>query len=211
MYISNDDLQKRINEIAAQAGKCSHGIIRYEERIALPHYGAIILRFSLTSASVSLEELDRCEALLYDIVGDEFLVDFMGSEYRKAGVSYDYWERTLENLADKYQKETWKPTIHAEEIRSDAKELLRAAGLEPNLPVWEIQPEDDETLVLILGEAEKNLAQTTEAGRSLRVMEIPEKPCRGLFLAACCAKRNGVSLGRLLSEQFSGEHYAASI
>ena len=54
-------------------------------------------------------------------------------------------------------------------------------------------------------------AQTTEAGKLLRVMEIPEKPCRGLFLAACYAKRNRVSLGRLLSEQFSGEHYAASI
>ena len=201
MYLSNDNLQKRINEIAAQAETCSDGMIRYAERIALPYYGAIILRFSLASASVSLAELDRYEALLYVIVGDEFLIDFMGSVYQSAGVRYENWEQTLAAFADEYKDEAWKPTVHAVGIQSDAKALLQKAGLDPNLAVWEIQPEDDETLLLVMGEAENVLAQATDGEKPLRVVEIPQKPCRGLFLAACYAKRNRVSLGRLLSGQ----------
>lgn len=198
MYLSNDKLQKRINEIAAQAETRSDGMIRYAERIALPYYGAIILRFSFTSASFSLEELDRYEALLYDIVGDEFLIDFMGSVYQSAGVRYENWEQTLAAFADEYKDEAWKPTVHAVGIQSDAKALLQKAGLDPNLAVWEIQPEEHETLLLVMGEAENCLAQITDGGKLIRVVEIPGKPCRGLFLAACYAKRNRVSLGRLL-------------
>ncbi len=201
MYLSNDVLQNRINEIAAQAETRSDGIIRYEERIALPYYGTIILRFSLASVSASLEDLDCQEALLYDIVGNEFLVDFMGSVYQSAGVPYENWEQTLAGFADKFKDEAWKPTVHAAGIQSDAKALLQKAGLDPNLAVWEIQPEDDETLLLVMGEAEKVLAQAMDGEKPLRVVEIPHKPCRGLFLAACYAKRNRVSLGRLLSGQ----------
>lgn len=201
MYLSNDNLQKRIYEISAQVETLSDGIIRYEEIIALPYFGAIILRFSVAGASVSLEELDRYEALLYEIVGDEFLIDFMGSVYQSAGVRYENFGRTLEKLADQYKNEAWKPTVHAEGIQCDARELLRTAGLDPELPVWEIQPEEDETLLYVMGEGEKPLAQTTFGGKHLRVVETPKKPCIGVFLAACYAKRNAVSLGRLLSGQ----------
>lgn len=201
MYLSNDNLQKRINEISAQVETRSDGIIRYEEIIALPYFGAIILRFSVAGASVSLEELDRYEALLYEIVGDEFLIDFMGSVYQNAGVRYENFGRTLEKLADQYKNEAWAPTIHAAGIRSDAKELLQAVGLDPDLPVWEIQQEEEETLLLIMGEGEKQLARIDFDGKPLCVAEVPGKPCSGLFYAACHGKRSRVSLGRLLAEQ----------
>lgn len=201
MYLSDAELQGRIREIAAQAEACSDGTVRYEEMIALPYFGTVILRFSFAGASVCLDDLDRYEALLYGIVGDEFLIDFMGSVYRKAGVRYDHWEQTLERLADKYQEEAWAPTVHAAGLRSDAKELLQAAGLDPNLPVWEIQQEEEETLLLIMGEREKQLARVNFDGKPLCVAEVPKKLCCGLFYAACHGKRSRVSLGRLLAEQ----------
>ena len=199
MYLSSEALLTRIREIADEAAARSHGRVRYEERIALPYFGAIILRFSLDPAPTSLEELDRLEALLDDLVGEEFLTDFMGSVYRSVGVSYDNMEEIYAALAARYRDESWKPTIHAEEIRTDAKELLTAVGLDPGLPVWEIQPEDEEILLLILGEEERLLART-EGERRITAAEVRSDLCAGLFRAACFAKRNRVSLARLMLE-----------
>ena len=139
------------------------------------------------------------EALLDDLVGEEFLTDFMGSVYRSVGVSYENIERVYAALAAKYRDEPWKPTIHAEAIRTDAKELLSNVGLDPELPVWEIQPEDEEILLLILGEEERLLART-EGEPRITAAEVRSELCTGLFQAACFAKRNRVSLARLLLE-----------
>ena len=56
-------------------------MLSYEEYIALPYYGQIILRFMLHEDTVTLDDLDRYENLLNSIVGDEFLTDFMGTVY----------------------------------------------------------------------------------------------------------------------------------
>ena len=199
MYLSSEALLTRIREIADEAAARSNGRVRYEERIALPYFGTIILRFSLDPAPVSLEELDRLEALLDDLVGEEFLSDFMGSVYRSICVSYENMERVYAALAAKYRDEPWKPTIHAEAIRTDAKELLASVGLDPELPVWEIQPEDEEILLLVLGEEERILART-EGEQRITAAEVRSELCTGLFQAACFAKRNRVSLARLLLE-----------
>ena len=199
MYLCSEALQNSIREIADEAASRSDGRIQYEEMIALPYFGAIILRFSLDLDPVSPDDLDRCEALLNDVVGDEFLTDFMGSVYQRAGVRYDGFERILSTLAVKYQDEPWAPAVHAEEIRADARKLLACVGLDPGLPVWEIQPDDDEILLLILGEAEKPLART-EGERRIAAAEVRKDLCTGLYLAACYAKRRRVSLARLMLE-----------
>ena len=69
MYLQNESLINRIREISAEAARRSKGQIGFEEHIALPEYGQIILRFSLETKTVSPDELDRREALLYEIVG----------------------------------------------------------------------------------------------------------------------------------------------
>ena len=123
----------------------------------------------------------------------------MGSVYRSVGVSYDSMERVYAALAAKYRDEPWNPSAHAEEIRADARELLARVGLDPELPVWEIQPEDEEILLLILGEEERLLART-EGERRITAAEVQSDLCAGLFRAACFAKRNRVSLARLMLE-----------
>ena len=49
----------------------------------MPYYGGnIILRFDLKKEKVTLDELDQYEALMYEIVKDDFLIDFMGDIYK---------------------------------------------------------------------------------------------------------------------------------
>lgn len=131
--------------------------------------------------------------------GEEFLSDFMGSVYRSIGVSYENMERVCAAMAAKYRDEPWKPTIHAEAIRADARALLTSVGLDPELPVWEIQPEDEEILLLVLGEEERLLART-EGEQRITAAEVRSDLCTSLFQAVCFAKRNRVSLARLMLE-----------
>lgn len=199
MYLYGEAIQSRIHEVAAAATAFTKGRIRFEELVALPYFGTIILRFDLAEETISLNDLDRWEAMLYDLVGDEFLVDFMGSVYQRAGVRYDSFEQILSRLSVKCQNEPWGVTVHAEGIRKDARELLTIVGLDPELPVWEIQPNADDIRLLIMGEEERSLAQT-EGERRIEAEEVRKERCTGLFLAACRAKRIRVSLARLLLE-----------
>ena len=197
MYLKNEALLSRIQSIAAEAATRSQQRIAYEEYIALPYFGQIILRFTLSTETVTLDELDRYESLLYEIVGDEFLIDFMGSVYRSAGVDYSRAEATFSAMAAVYAEESVFPSLHADGIRRDAALLLKSAGLPVNAPVWEIQIGDDEMLLLLLGEQHKSAEQvgTTPA---LSVGTVDQRPCVGLLKAAFYAKRNHVTLARLM-------------
>ncbi len=43
MYILSDELQKRIREISREAARQSGGVIAFEEFVAVPYYGQIVL------------------------------------------------------------------------------------------------------------------------------------------------------------------------
>ena len=45
MFLRSKLLSERIQEIAAKAAAISEGVLLFEEFIALPHYGSVILRF----------------------------------------------------------------------------------------------------------------------------------------------------------------------
>lgn len=199
MYLKSEGLLSRIREIAAEADRRTQGQIRYEEYIALPAYGQIILRFTLEAEHVSPDDLDRYEALLYEIVGDEFLIDFMGSVYRRAGVDLSDTEARFAEMAARYGGEELDPSVHAAGIRADAVRLLEKAGLPPDRRVWEIQIDGGELLLLVFGKGGTPLRAVDD---SLTVGEVGELPCLGLFRAAVHAKKAKVSLaGLLLDEQ----------
>ena len=197
MYLLEEPLLGRIKRIAELAEQKTGGALRFEEYIALPTHGAVTLRFMLDDNDITLEKLDGYEAQLYDIIGDEFIADFMGSVYAKAGVDFSELEARLAGLAYALAEEPVIPTPHAPGIARDAVELLKRAGLSPDRAVWEIQVEDGELLMLLL--SDDNKAPVCFGGEPrLFVGEAYKKPCEGLIRAAFYAKRNRISLARLL-------------
>lgn len=199
MYILDESLLYDIKGIARRAAEATQNTVRFEEYIALPFFGQIILRFDLDAEEVTLDMLDSLESMLYDIVGDDYLIDFMGSVYNKVGVDHSGLAEKLEWLSVKLDDEPIIPSVHCAGVSKDAKFLLEKAGLAPDTPVWEIQVEDGELLLLILGEAESEVKEVS-AEPKLFVGTAKKEPCIGLIKAAFYAKRNRISLARLLIE-----------
>lgn len=198
MFLRSKLLCERIQEIAAKAAAISEGVLLFEEFIALPHYGSVILRFDLKKEQYSLDEVDRYENLLRSLVGEDFLIDFMGSVYRKLGIEPQKLPSILEELYDSYREEPIFPLAYAQEIREDAKGLLHFCGLGEDLPVWEIQPEEGEILLLLLAEENGEPHTVTKDGSCVHVMEVEQRSCRSLMGAAFYARRKNISLLRAL-------------
>ena len=199
LYLQSDALQKRIQEIAAATELASKGRIRYEEMIALPYFGQIMLRFDLADPSVTLDQLEWDEVRLRAIAGEDFLVDFMGDVYASAGVDLSKLEEKLPELAKRYEKERCRDSVHAPFLRADGRALLQEAGMDPDLPLWEIQIDGDEILLLTMDKEPKPAIEIP--GRpGLFAGSVSELASKGLFRAALFAARNRVSLARVLSQ-----------
>ncbi len=197
MYIQSEKLQARIREISREAVRQSSGVIAFEEFVAVPYYGQIVLRYMLNIDSFALEDLDRYENLLNETAGGDFLCDFMGSVYQKAGIDYSgIWQRLAE-MNDRFANEEIIPSIHADGIREDAVFLLKTAGLNPESPVWEIQAEGDEFTLILMGKENKQICSVTEPVR-LTVEETDSRVCSGLMKGTFHCRRNQISLARIL-------------
>lgn len=204
MFLTSVPLKDRISKLSAEIYRASNGVISFEEYIALPHYGRICLRYNLNLTDFSIEPLDQYEQMIYKIVKDEFIIDFMGEVYRKIGVDYERFDQTLEQVAQQYQDEVIQDRSYAREIREDAKQLLKLCGLDENSEVWEIQPEE-EILLLILGREQRTLGSYKADGMVIHVIETSKQLCEGLTKAAEYAKRSGVSLARILLQNQSNQ------
>ena len=189
LYLLEASLQSRIREIDQAVSEKTEGKVQYEKMVALPYHGLIVLRFQLDQETISLKELDAYETLMRETAGKDFLCDFMGDVYQKAGVSYDGLEEKLAAFADRFAKEEAAPSCHCEKLRQDAVALLKSTGLDPELKVWEIQVDEDRMVALILGDSNR------------KILETEEKPCRGLVRAACYAAHHHIFLARLLKDQ----------
>lgn len=198
MYLLEDGIQTRIRQISNEVNMRSNGLICLEETIAIPYYGQIILRFTLKTEKITFHDLDSYENMLYEIVGDGFLVDFMGSVYQRAGVGFLHLEERLEKLAAELPDKISDSSVHRVGLQKDAEYLLKMAGLETSKRVWEIQMNEDEWLLLIMGKQNREIKTTGDAP-ILHVVEVPEKPCIGLMKAAFAAKNRKESLARLLA------------
>ncbi len=199
LYLESDELQQRISDIAEKVTVLSSGKIRYEEMIALPYDGQIILRFDHECPPTSLEQLDREEAWLRAAAGEDFLVDFLGSVYLAAGVDFTGLDEKLPILEERYASEKRLDSIHAPFLREDGKTLLQEAGLAPTLPVWEIQINGEEILLLTMGE-DTRPAIPVPGCPGLSEGSVSQHACAGLYLAVSYAYRNQISLGRALTE-----------
>ena len=130
-------------------------------------------------------------------LGDEFLIDFMGDVYRGIGIDYGKIEKLFADCLDFCKDEKLFKSSYAEMIENDAKHLLALCNLPTNLPVWEIQIEE-EILLLLLGDSNKPLGRYEKDGTFVNVYQVAEKPCKGLVSAAFYAKRSRVSLANVL-------------
>ena len=200
MYLTDESLVSRIQEISRRTELMSDHALSFEEYIALPYFGQIILRFMLNLDEYTLNDLDRYERLLNDIAGEDFMTDFMGVVYKNVGVDFSTLDQRLTEMTSQFLDEEIHDSIHADGIREDAAALLKRAGLDTSIPVWEIQVEEDEYNLLLLGKENKPLL-TADGPMKLSVMEVDGERASSLIKAAFYCKKNGISLARALLNQ----------
>ena len=201
MYLESNVFMQEIRMIAQDVQQHSNGRLRYAEHIALPHYGGnIMLRFTLHQPAFDLYDLDRYEAWLYRLIPAGYLVDFMGNVYQQAGLDLLRLEQTLRRCQTAYGIEPIHDGRYAVQIRADAQALLHSCSLPDNARVWEIQPEEATALIL-LGSKNEALETRTVDGRTVHIRTAEEVCCDGLIKAAFTAKRQKVSLARVLIEE----------
>ena len=197
MFVDSEQLKKRIQLVSDEIMMRSNGKITFEEYISLPHHGYVILRFNLNEKHYTIADVDRYEAMMYDCVGDEFLIDFMGEVYRNIGINYQNIENLFANCLTFCGCTTQNKSNYAEKIACDAKKLLAMCGLPINLPVWEIQIEK-EIHLLLLGDSNKPLGRFENDGTVVNAYQITSTPCEGLVSAVFYAKQNNLSLANVL-------------
>ena len=90
-------------------------------------------------------------------------------------------------------------------MNAEAKRLLRLFGLPAETPVWEIQPDEEETALLILGDENAKIKEVQADGMKYEVISVREAPCEGLMRAAVYARERGVSLMRAVCNAIQEE------
>lgn len=196
MFIKSQALMERIKEVSDTVYEKSGGLIVFEEYIAVPLFGFFTLRFDLLSEEVTLAELDGYERLIQEAAGDEFQVDFMGSVYKRAGVSLQAMQASFARCRDAYESESIASSVYAERIKADAAALLKLFSMPEDTPVWEVQV-DDEFDVLVFGDERKEPRRYESNGLAVNLFTLSPTDrieCEGLVRALSYAKRNGISL-----------------
>lgn len=125
------------------------------------------------------------------------MIDFMGDVYRNIGINYRKMDKLFADCFNFYSDEKLFKSVYADMIDKDSKNLLTLCGLSTDLPVWEIQVED-EIHFLLLGDRNESLGQYCKNCMTINVYRIAAKPCEGLIAATFYAKRNNISLANAL-------------
>ncbi len=203
LFLTGSWLRERIAELDRRVRSSTDDLVRMEEYIALPYFGGqIIVRFT-ACGPLTMEDADELERKLQNLVGEEFLVDFMGDVYRRLGVDYSRLDQIAERLGQRFKDEPLYGGPYAEHIEEDARTLLLRCDLPQTVPIWEIQWEDGEFALLLMGDKNRNL-RTVESQPPIHVMEVDGALCEGFMRAIFGAKRMGISLGRLMLEAMEG-------
>ena len=198
MFTEGKKFCKQLDQIKEKVAKLTDCKVTFEEYVIVPYFGFIILRFNLKDDFASLDDLDKYETKLYEIVGNDYLVDFMGSVYRFVGVNFETLPNKLKQLSNEYINENIEfDPPYKQNIQKDAESLLVKVGLTLDHKVWEIQIEEDEINLLILGK-DNRLIKTVQDKTKINVIETNEEECTGLVKAIFYARRNKISLARLL-------------
>ena len=198
MFLTSEWLWERLMQLERKAKEATQGALWLEEYVAVPAYGQIMARFQ-TIEPVTPEKVDQWERLLRELAENEFMIDFMGNIYRQLGIDYARLNEINERLGRQYFEEPILRGPYTEQLQADARELLLQCAMPEDAPVWEIQWEDNEYVLLLLGQ-EHRAIRTVESDPHIHVQEVNGSLCEGLMRAAFAAKRMGVSLGRLMLE-----------
>ena len=198
MYIRSQEFKDVMKMVIKNAEALTDGELCFVEYIALPYYGHIILRFDLSKESYTLEDLDRYEALLNEKASGDFLYDFMGSVYKKMGLEPKELNAYLLKCQKVYDNVKVGPSIFKERIEEDAQYLLEKCGLKKDLPVWEIQDEDEELDLFILGDKNSLIKKSEIDGLEIVVIETKKAMCEGIMKAEIFARNNKISLARAI-------------
>ena len=198
MFLTSEWLWERLMQLERKAKEATQGALWLEEYIAVPAYGQIMARFQ-TNEPVTPEKVDQWERLLQELAENEFMIDFMGNIYRQLGIDYARLDEINERLGRQYFEEPILRGPYTEQLQADARELLLQCAMPEDAPVWEIQWEDNEYVLLLLGQ-EHRAIRTVESDPHIHVHEVNGSLCEGLMRAAFAAKRMGVSMGRLMLE-----------
>lgn len=198
MFLTSEWLWERLMQLERKAKEATQGALWLEEYVAVPAYGQIMARFQ-TIEPVTPEKVDQWERLLRELAENEFMIDFMGNIYRQLGIDYARLDEINERLGRQYFEEPILRGPYTEQLQADARELLLQCAMPEDAPVWEIQWEDNEYVLLLLGQ-EHRAIRTVESDPHIHVQEVNGSLCEGLMRAAFAAKRMGVSLGRLMLE-----------
>ena len=183
-----------VNRLRVEMPVVSHGLFALEEYILLPCYGGnVMLRFNV-DRGVSAEEIDGLERELYALLPEGVFADFMGGVYRDAGMDIVGFPEKLADCAERWRDEEIPVSPFADEVNAEAERILALAGLPRDLPVWEIQPDEGETALLILSDRQEVLKRFEANGVRYTVLTVDKLPCEGLMKAAAAAKRLGISL-----------------
>ena len=97
MFVEEIEFIDYLEHIKVEVDKRTNHHVVFEEYVIVPFFGFIILRFNLSDNIVTLDELDGYETQLYEIVGDNYLVDFMGTVYHRVGVDFTKLSDILSN------------------------------------------------------------------------------------------------------------------
>lgn len=196
--------KKLIDDAARLVSERTGGRITFEEDILLPYFGGnIILRFALADGTVTKDELDALERLLYDTVPAGFLCDFMGSVYFRAGFRIPDFDDKLRRCLEVYRAEEITVSPFGGEVREECRDWLRGCLLPEDLEVWEIQ-EGDEPMILLLGDRNELLDEVEYIAMPVGFGVAERTACEGLMRAAMFAKRNGISLMRAIERITDG-------
>lgn len=198
MYIRSQEFKNAISSTIKNVEALTNGELCFDEWIALPYYGHIILRFDLLKESYTLEDLDHYEALLNERVNSDFLYDFMGTVYKKVGLDPKDLNANLLKCQKVYSDVKVDPSIFKEKIKEDAQYLLEKCGLKKDLPVWEIQDEGEELYLLILGDKSGLIKKAVIDDLKIAVIETEKAMCEGIMKAEIFAKDNKISLVRAI-------------
>ena len=196
MFIKRPELLERIKAVSDDIYEKSGGLLVFEEYVAAPLFGFIILRFELMREECTLEELDGYERLMQEAAGDEFQVDLMGSVYNKAGVSLQMLRSGFARSYEAYSGESIVPSKYAEMINEDAAELLQLFSLPQDSPVWEIQINEELDVLVFADERSEPLHyESGDLAVNLFTLSPTDRmEGEGLVRALFYAKRNGISL-----------------
>jgi len=206
MYITSQVLINDITLTAERVELMYSGILKFDEYIAIPCYGAnIILRFSYVgNENISLPELDELEENLRKTVGDRYFANLMGTVYQKQGLDYANIKSIAQKIDSLFDIEIHSNHFHKNGLDNDCAQIKSLFHLIETPRIWEMQVNKDEILVLALYCGERPLKDCEveiieEENRTVKLVFVKDdNSYRGLMKTLMLAVSQKVSMCHIL-------------